>query len=73
MLFKEKRKHLILFWKLIGKMLEISDKYTHSCKPMIGYKLTGIIDIKSDKIIAYTQPHESIWFVLKMKLYIGQI
>ena len=53
-------------------MLEISDKYTQSCKPMIGYKSTGISHIKSDKIIACTQSHESTWFVLEMKVYKGQ-
>ena len=53
-------------------MLEISDEYTHSCKPMIGNKSTSVINIKFDKIIAYTRPHESTWFVLKMKLYKGQ-
>ena len=40
---------------------------------MIGDKSTGIINIKSNKINACTQPHESTWFVLKMKLYKGQI
>ena len=53
-------------------LLEISDKYTHSCKPMIGYKSTGIIDNKSDKIIDCTQPHESTSFALEMKIYKGQ-
>ena len=53
-------------------LLEISDKYTYPHKPMIGYKSTGIINIKSDKIIACTQPYESTWFVLKMKIYKGQ-
>ena len=36
-------------------VLEISDEYTHSYKPMIGDKSTGIIIIiKSDKINACT-------------------
>ena len=35
-------------------VLEISDEYTHSYKPMIGDKSTGIITIKSDKINACT-------------------
>ena len=54
------------------KLLELSDKCTHSCKPMIGDKSTGINDIKSDKINTCTQPHESTLFVLKMKIYKGQ-
>ena len=54
------------------KMLDISHNYTHSRKPVIGYKSTGIIHIKSDKIIAYTQSHESTSCVLEMKIYKGQ-
>ena len=53
-------------------MLEISDRYTHSCKQMIGYKSTGISDNKSDKMIDCIQPHESTWFALEMKIYKGQ-
>ena len=53
-------------------MLEISDKYTYSYKPMIGDKSTGIINIKSNKTNACTQPHRCKLFVLKMKIYKGQ-
>ena len=37
---------------------------------MIGDESTGVINIKSNKINACTQPHASTWFVLK-KNYIN--
>ena len=40
-------------------LMAILDGHTHLCKPMIGDKSTGIINIKSEKIIACTQPLES--------------